>query len=279
MPNGTSGWYTSNPTVKFFCADNVSGAASCPGQTVLQDSQTPQTVSGTAFDNAGNQSHDSVLGIQVDTTPPATPVFTGISPRIYPVNSLPAQSAIGCMSNDGTSGLKNCIVTGYSNAVGAHTLTATATDNAGNTNTATLTYTVGFQAGNILAPVTAPTGDQTNPTAIDLQVFKIKSTVPLKFQFYLDSARTTLMTTPPAGSIAYLTVAKLNTSTNSTDQTDLVTSAADTGNQFRWSGGQYVYNMATSQLTPGTYYCQITLKAAEGTVLGQSLKQYFVLRS
>jgi CSLREA domain-containing protein len=279
MPNGTSGWYTSNPTVKFFCADNVSGAASCPGQTVLQDSQTPQTVSGTAFDNAGNQSHDSVLGIQVDTTPPATPVFTGISPQIYPVNSLPAQSAIGCMSNDGTSGLKNCIVTGYSNAVGAHTLTATATDNAGNTNTATLTYTVGFQAGNILAPVTAPTGDQTNPTAIDLQVFKIKSTVPLKFQFYLDSARTTLMTTPPAGSIAYLTVAKLNTSTNSTDQTDLVTSAADTGNQFRWSGGQYVYNMATSQLTPGTYYCQITLKAAEGTVLGQSLKQYFVLRS
>jgi hypothetical protein len=40
----------------------------------------------------------------------------------------------------------------------------------------------------------------------------------------------------------------------------------------------YVYNMAIA-LTPGTYYCQITLKAADGTVLGQSLKQYFVLRS
>jgi hypothetical protein len=158
-------------------------------------------------------------------------------------------------------------------------LTATATDNAGNQNASTLTYTVGFQPGNILAPVAAPTNDQTNPGATDLQVFKIKSTVPLKFQFYLDAARTTLMTTPPAGSTAFLTVAKYNTNTTSTDQTDLVTGAADTGNQFRWSTNQYIYNMATSQLTPGEYYCVITLKAADGTVLGTSAKQYFILRS
>jgi hypothetical protein len=77
-------------------------------------------------------------------------------------------------------------------------------------------------------------------------------------------------------------VAKYNGSTTSTDQTALVTGSADTGNQFRWTGAtayQYVYNMATSQLTPGTYDCTITLKAADGTILGQSVPQYFVLRS
>jgi hypothetical protein len=58
-----------------------------------------------------------------------------------------------------------------------------------------------------------------------------------------------------------------------------VTGAADSGNQFRWSPNQYIYNMATSQLTPGEYYCVITLKASDGTVLGQSLPQYFILRS
>jgi CSLREA domain-containing protein len=282
VPNGTNNWYTTQPTVTFSCTDNVSGVATCSGPSTLTENQNPQSVTGTAADNAGNQSQDTVSGIKVDTTAPTTPTFSGIQAQLYPVNSLPASSAISCTATDSISGFHDCVVTGYSNAIGAHTLTATATDNAGNQSTSTLTYTVGFQAGNILAPVSAPSGDQTNPAASDLQVFKIKSTVPLKFQFYLDSAKTTLLTTPPAGSTAFLTVAKYNGSTTSTDQTALVTGSADTGNQFRWTGAtayQYVYNMATSQLTPGTYDCTITLKAADGTILGQSVPQYFVLRS
>ena len=227
-----------------------------------------------ARDSDGNTATGVYL---IDGTPP---VFTGTNGQIYPVNSLPGPNAIGCTFSDATSGVKSCTVSGFSSTIGSHTLTVTATDNAGNTSApATLTYTVGFQAGDILPPVTAPSGDQTNPNAPDLQVFKIKSTVPLKFQFYLDAASTTLMTTPPAGSTAFLSVAKVNSDTSSTDQTDLVTGNADTGNQFRWSGGEYVYNMATKQLSPGTYFCQITLKAADGTVLGQSAQQYFKLRS
>jgi uncharacterized protein YjbI with pentapeptide repeats len=286
-PDGTNGWYKTKPTVTFACNDNVSGVASClvdggtSNSTQLGDGAS-QGASATAIDNVGHTSHDSVSGIKVDSTSPATPAFTGITAQIYPVNSLPAQSAIGCTSSDVTSGLLSCVVTGYGTAIGAHTLTATATDNAGNTSTSQLTYTVGFQAGDILAPVTAPGGHQTNPDATDLQVFKIKSTVPLKFQLYLDSAKTTLMTTPPAGSTALLTVVKYSGNTGSSDLTDLVTGSADTGNLFRWTGSpayQYVYNMATTKLTAGRYYCQITLKASDGTVLAQSVPQYFVLRS
>ncbi|HET8752328.1 MAG TPA: choice-of-anchor Q domain-containing protein [Gaiellaceae bacterium] len=286
-PNGTNGWYTTKPTVKFACNDNVSGVASCLADGGNSDSiqlgdGSSQGASATSTDNAGHTSHDSVSGIKVDSTAPATPAFTGISAQIYPVNSLPAQSSIGCTSSDAVSGVLSCVVTGYGNAIGAHTLTATATDNAGNTTTATLTYTVGFQVGDILAPVTSASGDQTNPNATDLQVFKIKSTVPLKFQLYLDAAKTTLMTTPPTGSTAFLTVAKYSSSTTSTDQTDLITGSADTDNQFRWTGAtayQYVYNMGTSKLSTGRYYCQLTLKASDGTVLAQSAPQYFVLRS
>jgi hypothetical protein len=246
-----------------------------------QDGQN-QGASATGIDNDNNVGHDSISGIKVDTTAPSNITFSGILPKLYPVNSLPPPGAISCTATDNLSGFHDCAVTGYSSAIGPHTLTATATDNAGNQSTNTLTYTVGFQAGNILAPVAAPNNDQTSPTATDLQVFKIKSTVPLKFQFYLDSARTTLMTTPPAGSNAIVNLMKYSSSTASTHQTDLVTGSADAGNQFRWTGAiayQYIYNMATSQLTGGTYYCTITLKAADGTILGQSVPQYFVLRS
>jgi hypothetical protein len=286
-PNGTNGWYTTKPTLTFNCTDNVSGVHSClvdGGQSssvTFQDGQN-QGASATGIDNANNVGHDSISGIKVDTTAPSNITFSGILPKLYPVNSLPPPGAISCTATDNLSGFHDCAVTGYSSAIGPHTLTATATDNAGNQSTNTLTYTVGFQAGNILAPVAAPNNDQTSPTATDLQVFKIKSTVPLKFQFYLDSARTTLMTTPPAGSNAIVNVMKYSSSTASTDQTDLVTGSADAGNQFRWTGAiayQYIYNMATSQLTGGTYYCTITLKAADGTILGQSVPQYFVLRS
>jgi CSLREA domain-containing protein len=289
QPNGTNGWYVTKPTLSFACTDNVSGVRSClidggGSSSKTLDEGSNQGASATGIDNAGNSSHATASAIKVDVTAPTAPTFTGITGGlIYPVNSVPAQNTIMCTATDATSGLQGCAFTGYSNAVGSHTLTATATDKAGNTSTSTLTYTVGFMAGNILAPVTAKNNDQTNPLATDLQVFKIKSTVPLKFQFYLDAAKTQLMTSPPVGSIALLTVAKHDATTDSIDQTLLVTAPADSGNQFRWTGAsdyQYIFNMATSKLAAGTYYCQITLYAANGTtVLGLSVRHYFVLRS
>ena len=142
-PDGTNGWYKTKPAVTFTCFDNVSGVASCSGSTTLGDSSVSQTVNASASDNAGNTSTDSVTVTKVDSTAPATPAFHGITNgATYKPSALPAQSAISCTSSDGLSGLAGCVVTGYSAALGTHTLTATATDNAGNTATSTLTYTV-----------------------------------------------------------------------------------------------------------------------------------------
>ncbi len=77
-PDGSNGWYTTAPTVSFACSDNVSGVKTCgigggpATQTTLSSSASPQSVSATATDNAGNPSGpDSASGIKVDTTSPA----------------------------------------------------------------------------------------------------------------------------------------------------------------------------------------------------------------
>jgi len=290
-PDGANGWYRSAPTVSFTCSDggsgvgpggcSIDGSSPATDHVTLGEAAAAQSVAASATDTVGHASHDSV-SLKVDLSDPAVPTITGIDATAYPLN-VPPQSGIACTSSDAISGLQSCVVTGYSSAFGSHTLTATATDNAGRTRTSTLTYFVGFSSGNILPPVTAPSGDQGLATAADLQVFKIKSTVPVKFKLYLDTAKTVLMTTPPAGSVAKISFGKADATTNSTDTATLIVSPADNGDAFRWTGAsdyQYIYNLATAGQTAGTYYVRLTLYASNGTtVLAQSAKQYFVLRS
>ncbi|HEY0604981.1 MAG TPA: Ig-like domain repeat protein, partial [Herpetosiphonaceae bacterium] len=52
-PNA-AGWYKSDVTVKWTCADTLSGIASCPIDSTLTIEGASQSVSGTASDNAGN---------------------------------------------------------------------------------------------------------------------------------------------------------------------------------------------------------------------------------
>jgi hypothetical protein len=99
---------------------------------------------------------------------------------------------------------------------------------------------------------------------------------------YLNGAKTQLMTSPPAGSVAKLTFFKQDNTTDTTDLTDSLTGITpNTDNIFRWDGTnyQYIYNLGTSTLKPGTYQVQLTLKDSSGTVLASSLKYYFVLRT
>jgi len=291
-PDGANGWYVTAPTVTFTCADDVSGVASgtcaidgsspASNSVTLGESASSQSIAASATDNAGNVGHDAV-SLKVDLVDPTVPKFTGITDgTIYPINDLPPASAIGCTSTDSASGVAICVVTGYGAGLGSHTLTATATDNAGRTSTSTLTYTVGYQVGNVLPPVTAPSGDQTNEGASDLQAFKIKSTIPVKFRLYLDAAKTMLLTSPPAGSTAKITFAKSSGSTDSSDTATLLTATADSGGEFRWTGAsdyQYVYNLRTASSAAGTYFVTLTLYASDGTtVLAKSARQYFVLR-
>src|SRR5262249_21708669 len=67
-PNG-AGWDNSNVTVTFTCTDNLSGVASCPPQQLIASEGQNQNISGQATDIAGNAATGSIT-LSIDKTPP-----------------------------------------------------------------------------------------------------------------------------------------------------------------------------------------------------------------
>jgi len=138
-----NGWNNTNVLVHFACADNV-GIASCTADTTLTAEGAAQTVTGTATDLAGNTATATVT-INIDKTAP-TFTWTG-NAGTY---SIDETVVIGCAINETLSGVDTTKVqvcdsvnaTATALGVGTHTLNATATDRAGNTGSASTSYTI-----------------------------------------------------------------------------------------------------------------------------------------
>src|SRR5262249_28645978 len=115
---------------------------------------------------------------------------------------------------------------------------ATAKDNAGNSATKSFMVSVTYAWSGILQPINADGSS----------VFKLGSTVPMKFQLTGASAGIT-------NAVANLTYQQVGTTGAAVNEA-VSTSAADTGNQFRYdpTSGQYVFNMSTKGLSSGAKY-------------------------
>jgi subtilisin family serine protease len=141
-PNGANGWYTTpSVSVAWTTSDPESpltARTGCDPAPISADATTTSTCNASSIGGTATQS----VAINHDASAPAAPAFSGISARSYTVAQLPAPGALGCTSSDPTSGIASCAVSGFSAAVGPHTLTATATNGAGLTATAALAYTV-----------------------------------------------------------------------------------------------------------------------------------------
>lgn len=136
-PNA-AGWNKTSVTVSFTCDDDTQ-IASCSSPVTLSDEGTGQVVSGTAQDAAGNSASTSVT-VKIDRTLPQI-TFSGAHATYNPDQ----QVAITCVASDALSGIASAscpslTVRADTLAVGANTLTATATDVAGNTRTQTLSF-------------------------------------------------------------------------------------------------------------------------------------------
>ena len=85
-------------------------------------------------------------------------------------------------------------------------------------------------------------------------LFKLGSTVAVKFQLAAASAGI-------ANAVATLTAMKITSSLTGTDIEAVSTSAATTGNTFRYdpTSGQYVFNLDTKPLSRGTWLLSIDL--------------------
>lgn len=184
---GTGWWNASTgaPTVTYVCSDAGSGLASCPSSHLFGEG-AGQGDAGTATDAAGNSASTSVSNVNVDLTAPAAITFVGgalANGGAYVFGAVPA-APTGCTATDPLSGLASCLVSGYSTAVGPHTLTAQAVDHAGNSSSTTLSYTVlpwtliGF----------------SNPISMtSLNMVKAGATQNLKFQVFAGSSELTTL--------------------------------------------------------------------------------------
>ena len=132
-----AGWTNGDVVVTFACSDSGSGIASCPAP-VTATAEGVYEVSGTATDNAGNSASASAT-VKIDKT---VPVVSITGPAIV----IQGQAASATVTaSDALSGLAvnpSGALALDTSAPGSRTVTVTATDNAGNSSSATLTYMV-----------------------------------------------------------------------------------------------------------------------------------------
>ena len=169
------------------------------------------------------------------------------------------------MAADGAiSGLKDCVVSGYSTAVGSHTLKATATDNAGNTATKEIIYTIKpYTLNGFYQPI------DMNDT---VNTVKNGSTVPVKFELFKG---TTELTSTSA--VTSILAKQVNCAAFNGDPIDDIETTATGGTSLRYdaTAGQFVYNWTTPKGASQVGKCySLTMTAADNS----TITAYFKLK-
>jgi hypothetical protein len=244
-------------------SDLVDGSVSvnCSPASGSQFPIATTTVNCSATDAAGNESTGSFTVKVQDTLAPTDIQFVGDidDGDSFFFGEVPNQPT--CTATDGGSGLDSCVVSGYSTAVGTHTLKATAKDKVGNTSTKEITYTVkAWTLKGFYQPVDM--GDVLNTV-------KNGSTVPVKFELF--KGITELTSTSAVSSISAKTV---SCTAFTGDPEDVIETVATGGTSLRYdaTGGQFIYNWQTPK-KPNTCY-NLTMTATDGS----TITAYFKLK-
>ncbi len=259
LANG-SGWYKTAVTNTFNASDGGSGLAGCTASFTKSSGTTEEgsavtIASGACSDLAGNtNSGIDSAEFKIDMTAPGNLAFSGgpSSGVSYYFGTVPA--APTCTADDTLSLLNEngCRVSGYSAAVGSHTMTASATDNAGNLGTATRSYTVlPWTLKGFYAPV-----DMNGV----LNTVKGGSTVPLKFEIF--AGATELTTTDAMESFKVGSIPCATLAGTPTDDIELY-STGGTSLRYDTTGGQFIQNW---KIPTGSGICyRVTMLADDGS--------------
>jgi hypothetical protein len=247
----TNGWNNTDVTVSFSGNDGLSGIDFCDAAVVLSSEGAGQSASGDCTDKAGNVSAPASATVSIDKTAPSVSLVGGpANGGIYYFGSVP--TAPTCSASDALSGLAGaCSVSGYSAAIGFHTVSAAATDKAGNTGTATQSYTVlAWTTGGFYQPVDM--GGVWNTV-------RNGSTVPLKFELWAGSTELT-----DIASVKSITSAVVQCTAGSEDAIEtVVTATGGTTLRYDATAGQFIFNWKTPATANKCY--RVTMEAQDGS--------------
>jgi hypothetical protein len=210
----------------------------------------PTTVNCSANDGSGNSSTGSFKVTVQDTTAPVIATHLDVTATATS-NAGATVTYSSPATSDAVDGAKTATCTpasGTQFAVGSTTVTCNATDAAGNHATPT-TFKVNVSYGwsGFLQPINTPTN--MAPSPYTQSVFKIGSTVPVKFKLTGASAGIT------DGNF-YLKYIRTGNG-DGLGETEVVAAATgNTGTQFRYdaTAGQYIFNWSTKGLSPAGNY-------------------------
>ena len=246
-------WTNQTVTVHYTCSDADSGIAVCPPDQPFSSDGT-FTASGTAKDKAGNQASASFGPIQIDKTKPTLNPVVSPNPVI-----LNGTASVSSGAADAGSGLasQSCgsLVT---NSVGTKSVTCTATDNAGNTNSVTVSYQVIYRFDGFLQPINDTAHTQVCGTPCVTSIFKGGSTVPTKFQLKDANGNVVQAATPPL----WITPQQGSAMSLGVDES-VYSDPATPGTTYTWSTNQYIFNWSTKGFAAG-YYWRIGVQLDDG---------------
>jgi hypothetical protein len=253
---GANGWYTGPVTATFTGTDALSGPESAVKTAVSSGEGTNMVLASPAFtddaDNTTPAGEVSSAAFNVDLTDPVAEFDSVLADAYF--RSLGTQPT--CTATDAGSGPASCAVTGYSAEVGTHTLTATATDNAGRTSVTTQTYTVkAWEPKGFYQPI-----DMGGV----LNTVKAGSTVPAKFELF---AGTTELTDT---NIVKMGVRQITCSPLAVQDGIEITATGNTSLRYDSTGGQYIYNWKTPNI-PGACF-QLSMTSADGSHIDANFK-------
>jgi hypothetical protein len=264
------GWNKTSVAVTFTCADTGSVQAGIETDDVATDNQTLSAETsgttvfsdGTCLDKAGNSDTFASVGpIKIDLTNPMVSITSPSSGLI----TVAASITVTGTYSDSPSGIDTVSVNTVTASLGAtftsanvalacgnNTVTALATDKAGRTNTSSINVMrVCIGSLTYYQPLDQSTGS-TVPT---INQGKMGRVIPVKITGSLSLGGSPVVMTDTFLTANGLTLRiGVNSATcagNAT--TDLVEAYADAGaandntNLFRWSSGQWIYNLDTGK--------------------------------
>lgn len=179
-----------NVAAEYACNDEGggSGVATCTGTVpngaaIDTSSVGEKTFTVESTDNAGNGTSKSVTYTVVDQAPPAITLTTPADGAVYTLGQR-VLASYSCEDQQGGAGVASCSGTVANGApidtssFGAHSFEVTASDNAGNTASRVVTYSVGYDFDGFFWPVKNPP-----------KVTKWKAGLPVLIRFSLNGYR------------------------------------------------------------------------------------------